>query len=146
MIDIISTGIIIGLLVSAPMGPIGILCIQRTLSKGRLHGLASGIGAMLSDIIYAFITSLGMGMIVNFIEANESPLQIFGSIILGLFGYYIFQSNPTKSLRKQKDKKLSYTQDALTAFLLTLSNMFIVLLYIALLLGLVLYYRSIPFG
>ncbi len=132
MIDIISTGIIIGLLVSAPMGPIGILCIQRTLSKGRLHGLASGIGAMLSDIIYAFITSLGMGMIVNFIEANESPLQIFGSIILGLFGYYIFQSNPTKSLRKQKDKKLSYTQDALTAFLLTLSNMFIVLLYIAL--------------
>lgn len=132
MVGIIGTGIIIGILVSAPMGPIGILCIQRTISKGRLHGLATGFGATLSDIIYACITCLGMGMIVNFIEANEAPLQVFGSIVLGIFGYYIFRSNPTKGIRKQKDKKLSYTQDFLTAFLLTLSNVFIVLLYIAL--------------
>lgn len=132
MIGIISTGIIIGILVSAPMGPIGILCIQRTLSKGRLHGLATGIGAMVSDIIYAGITCLAMGMIVNFIEANEAPLQVFGSIVLGAFGYYIFRSNPTKSITKQGDGKLSYTQDFITAFLLTLSNVFIVLLYIAL--------------
>lgn len=114
------------------MGPIGILCIQRTLSKGRLHGLATGVGAMLSDIIYAAITCLGMGVIINFIEANEAPLQLFGSVVLGVFGYYIYRSNPTKSIKKQKDKKLSYTQDLLTAFLLTLSNVFIVLLYIAL--------------
>lgn len=132
MIKIITTGIIIGIFVSAPMGPIGILCIQRTLSKGRLHGLASGIGAMLSDIIYACITCLAMGMIVNFIEANEAPLQLFGSIVLGIFGYYIYRSNPTKDIHKQRDKKLSYTQDFLTAFLLTLSNVFIVLLYIGL--------------
>lgn len=132
MIEIITTGIIIGIFVSAPMGPIGILCIQRTLSKGRLHGLASGIGAMLSDIIYACITCLGMGVIVNFIEAHEAPLQLFGSIVLGLFGYYIYRSNPTKDIHKQKDKKLSYTQDFFTAFLLTLSNIFIVLLYIGL--------------
>lgn len=132
MISIISTGIIIGVLVSAPMGPIGILCIQRTLSKGRLHGLATGLGAMISDIIYAAITGLGMGVIINFIEANEAPLQLFGSIILGVFGYYLYQSNPTKNLRKQGDKKLSYTQDFLTAFLLTFSNVFIVFLFIAL--------------
>lgn len=132
MISIISTGIIIGVLVSAPMGPIGILCIQRTLSKGRLHGLATGLGAMISDIIYAAITGLGMGVIINFIEANEAPLQLFGSIILGVFGYYLYQSNPTKNLRKQGDRKLSYTQDFLTAFLLTFSNVFIVFLFIAL--------------
>ncbi len=132
MIGIISTGIIIGILVSAPMGPTGILCIQRTLSKGRLHGLATGVGAMLSDIIYACISCLGMGMVVNFIEANEAPLQLFGSVVLGGFGYYISRSNPTRAIRKQGDKKLSYTQDFLTAFLLTLSNVFIVLLYIAL--------------
>ena len=132
MVSILSTGIIIGILVSAPMGPIGILCIQRTLSKGRLHGLATGIGAMFSDIFYAAITCLGMGVIINFIEANEAPLQLFGSVVLGVFGYYIYCSKPTKNIRKQKDKKLSYTQDCLTAFLLTLSNVFIVLLYIAL--------------
>lgn len=132
MIGVISTGIIIGILVSAPMGPIGILCIQRTLSKGRLHGLVTGLGAALSDIIYASITCLGMGVIIHFIEANEGPLQLFGSIILGFFGFYIYKSNPTKSIRRQGDKKLSYTQDFLTAFLLTFSNVLIVLLYIAL--------------
>lgn len=132
MVDTIRTGIIIGILVSAPMGPVGILCIQRTLSKGRLHGLATGIGAMLSDVIYAAITCLGMGVVINFIEANHAPLQVFGSIILGFFGYYIFRSNPTKSIRRQGDKKLSYTQDFLTGFLLTFSNVLIVLLYIAL--------------
>lgn len=132
MISIIGTGIVIGVLVSAPMGPIGILCIQRTLSKGRLHGLATGLGAMISDIVYAGITGLGMGVIINFIEANEAPLQLFGSIILGVFGYYLYRSNPTKNLKKQGDKKLSYTQDFLTAFLLTFSNVFIVFLFIAL--------------
>lgn len=132
MFEIFSTGILIGILVSAPMGPVGILCIQRTLSKGRLHGLATGVGAMISDIIYAAITCLAMGVIVNFIEANEAPLQLFGSVILGFFGYYIYRSNPTKSLKRQGDKKLSYTQDFFTAFLLTFSNIFIVLLYIAL--------------
>ncbi|MDD2437025.1 MAG: LysE family transporter [Massilibacteroides sp.] len=132
MISIVSTGVIIGILVSAPMGPVGILCLQRTLSKGRLHGLATGIGAALSDVIYAALSCLAMGVVVNFIEANQAPLQLFGSIILGFFGYYIYQSNPTKSLRRQGDKKLSYTQDFLTSFLLTFSNVFIVLLYIAL--------------
>lgn len=132
MIDIIYIGVIIGVLVSAPMGPVGILCIQRTLSKGRLHGLATGAGAALSDVIYASVTCLGMGVIINFIEANQAPLQLFGSIILGFFGYYIYRSNPMKGLRRQGDRKLSYTQDFLTSFLLTFSNVFIVFLYIAL--------------
>jgi threonine/homoserine/homoserine lactone efflux protein len=132
MFNIFFKGIIIGVFVSAPMGPVGILCLQRTLSKGRLHGLATGIGAALSDVIYAALTCLAMGMIVNFIEANEAPLQLFGSVILGFFGFYIYRSNPTKSIHRQGDKKLSYTQDFLTSFLLTFSNVFIVLLYIAL--------------
>ncbi|MDD4514660.1 LysE family transporter [Massilibacteroides sp.] len=132
MIDIIYIGVIIGVLVSAPMGPVGILCIQRTLSKGRLHGLATGAGAALSDVIYASVTCLGMGVIINFIEANQAPLQLFGSIILGFFGYYIYRSNPMKGLKRQGDRKLSYTQDFLTSFLLTFSNVFIVFLYIAL--------------
>lgn len=132
MLGIVSKGIIIGILVSAPMGPVGMLCLQRTLNKGRLHGLVTGLGAALSDIIYAALTCLGMGVVVNFVEANQSPLQLIGSIVLGGFGYYIFQSNPVRGLRKQQEKKLSYTQDFITAFLLTFSNVLIVLLYIGL--------------
>ena len=55
----ISKGIVIGVLVSAPMGPIGMLCIQRTLNKGRWHGFVTGLGAALSDVIYAALTCLG---------------------------------------------------------------------------------------
>ena len=132
MLGLISKGIVIGVLVSAPMGPIGMLCIQRTLNKGRWHGFVTGLGAALSDVIYAALTCLGMGVVVNFVEANQAPLQLIGSIVLGIFGYYIFQSNPVRNLRKQREKKLSFTQHFITAFLLTFSNVLIVLLYIGL--------------
>lgn len=125
-------GVVIGILVSAPMGPIGMLCIQRTLNKGRWHGFVTGLGAALSDVLYAVLTSLGMGVVISFIEANQGPLQVIGSIVLALFGYWIYQSNPAKSLRKQQEGKTSYTQDFITAFLLTFSNVFIILLYIGL--------------
>ena len=111
MLELFIKGIIIGILVSAPMGPVGMLCIQRTLNKGRWHGFITGIGATFSDIIYAVLTCLGMGVVINFVEANQQPLQLAGSIVLGLFGYYIYRSNPIKSLRKGREKKLSYTQD-----------------------------------
>ena len=73
-----------------------------------------------------------MGVVVNFIEANQAPLQLTGSIVLGIFGFYIFRSNPTRSLQKKQEKKLSFTQDFITAFLLTFSNVLIVFLYIGL--------------
>lgn len=132
MLGLISKGIVIGILVSAPMGPIGMLCIQRTLNKGRWHGFVTGLGAALSDVIYAALTCLGMGVVVKFVEANQAPLQLMGSIVLGLFGIYIYRSNPVKNLKKQREKKLSFTQDFITAFLLTFSNVLIVLLYIGL--------------
>ena len=132
MLGLVSKGFLIGVLVSAPMGPIGMLCIQRTLSKGRWHGFITGLGAALSDIIYAALTCLCMGMVVSFVEANQRPLQLLGSIVLALFGVYLFRSNPVRNLRKRKEKKLSYTQDFISAFLFTFSNMLIVLLYIGL--------------
>ena len=132
MLALAAKGLLIGILDSAPMGPVGMLCIQRTLSKGRWHGFVTGLGAMVSDIIYAMLTSLGMGVVVNFVEANQAPLQLAGSLVLSVFGYYIYQSNPVKNLRKQKERKLSFTQDFITAFLLTFSNVLIVLLYIGL--------------
>ncbi len=132
MIGLVEKGLVIGMLVSAPMGPVGILCIQRTLNKGRWHGFITGLGAALSDMIYAALTCLGMGVVVSFIEANQGPLQLLGSIVLGIFGYYIFRTNPVRGLRKQKEKKMSFTQDFITAFLFTFSNVLIVLLYIGL--------------
>ena len=131
-LELLRTGMMIGILVSAPMGPIGMLCIQRTLSEGRWHGFVSGLGAALSDVIYAAITALSMGLVVNFVEAHQRPLQVFGSLVLGAFGYYIFQANPVTRLRKNSASRLSFVQDFISAFLLTLSNVLIIFLYIGL--------------
>lgn len=132
VVDIIYKGILIGILVSAPMGPIGLLCVQRTLNKGPWHGFFSGVGAALSDLFYAGIVCLGMGFVVDFIEGNQIVLQIVGSIFLLFFGIYIFRSNPFKQLRKPKENINSFSQDVISAFFLTLSNPFILLVYIVL--------------
>jgi threonine/homoserine/homoserine lactone efflux protein len=132
MLELIGKGLLIGILVSAPLGPVGILCIQRTLAKGRWHGFSTGAGATLSDIIYATLTSLGMGAVTHFIETNHHTLQLAGSTLLALFGYCTYRNNPVKKLRKQKDRKISHLHDTLTGFLLALSNALILLLYIAL--------------
>jgi Putative threonine efflux protein len=114
------------------MGPIGMLCLQRTLSKGQMSGFVSGLGAAVSDLIYAAVTGLFMGLVVNFVEAHQRPLQIFGSIVLALFGYYIFQSNPVKNLQRNQESRQTLVQDFVTAFLLTFSNVLIVFLFIGL--------------
>ena len=132
MLGLATKGFLIGILVSAPLGPVGLLCIQRTLSKGRRHGFVSGLGAALSDVIYATITGLSVGLIVDIIEAWQKPIEIFGCMLLGVFGYYIFRSNPVKNLKKHRESKSSYLQDFATSFLLTFSNVLIVLLFLGL--------------
>lgn len=126
-------GLIIGVLVSAPMGPIGMLCIQRTLNKGRLSGLYTGIGASLSDLIYALLAGLGMSFIIDFVEQNQIALQFFGSLVLLGFGIYIARKNPAKGLNSPSaDKKNNNIQDLITGFLFTFSNPLIIFLIIGL--------------
>lgn len=130
-------GLAIGILVSAPMGPIGILCIQRTLNKGRWSGFVTGLGAALSDLIYALLTGLGMSIVIDFIEANQNILQILGSLVLVGFGLYLYRQNPAKNIRKANSSINTFTQDFITAFLLTFSNPLILFLYIGLFAGLI---------
>jgi threonine/homoserine/homoserine lactone efflux protein len=133
IIDIIYKGILIGILVSAPMGPIGFLCIHRTLKKGQWHGFFSGVGAALSDLFYAIIVCLGMGFVVNLIESNKTILEIIGNIFLLFFGIYIFRSNPSKQLHKPNEGRINtISMDIISAFFLTLSNPLIILYYILL--------------
>ena len=108
-------GLAIGILVSAPMGPIGILCIQRTLNKGRWSGFVTGLGAALSDLIYALLTGLGMSIVIDFIEANQNILQILGSLVLVGFGLYLYRQNPAKNIRKANSSINTFTQDFIFA-------------------------------
>lgn len=131
-LDILLKGFIIGIIVSAPLGPVGVLCIQRTLNKGRWYGFLTGIGASVSDIIYALVTGYGMSFIADFLAKHIYPLQIVGSLLLLLFGIYTFRSNPVKSIRPISKQKGTYIHNMVTAFFVTLSNPLIIFLFIAL--------------
>lgn len=126
-------GILIGIIVSAPMGPVGVLTIQRTLNKGRWYGMITGCGAALSDIIYALITGLGMSFVMDLITSpqNKFVLQLSGSILLLVFGIYCFRADPTKKIHHSGKKKGTLIQNGITGFLVTFSNPLIIFLFMA---------------
>lgn len=134
VLDLIVKGFIVGVVASAPMGPVGVLCIQRTLNKGRWYGFVTGLGAALSDLFYALITGYGMSFVVDFIETGKNLfwLQLVGSAMLLLFGIYTFRSNPVESIRPVSANKGTLVHNFVTAFFVTLSNPLIVFLFIAL--------------
>ena len=134
IVDLVFKGMLIGMIASAPMGPVGILCVQRTLNKGRWYGLVTGFGAAASDIIYAGITGFGMAIVMDFInnEQNKFYLQIIGSVLLLGFGIYTWRTDPTKKMHKSGQQKGSLWYNLWTAFLVTFSNPLIVFLFMAL--------------
>ena len=134
IVDLVFKGMLIGMIASAPMGPVGILCVQRTLNKGRWYGLATGIGASISDIIYAGITGFGMAFVMDFInnDQNKFYLQIIGSVLLLGFGIYTWRMDPTKNMHQSGQQKGSLWYNIWTAFLVTFSNPLIIFLFMAL--------------
>ena len=134
ILDFIFKGILIGMIASAPMGPVGLLCVQRTLKKGRWYGFVTGIGAAASDIIYAAITGFGMAFVMDFVSEPQRRfyLQIIGSLVLMGFGWYTYRNDPTKKMRQSGQEKGTLTYNLVTAFFVTLSNPLIVFLFVAL--------------
>lgn len=132
LLDTVVKGLIIGILASAPMGPVGVLCVQRTLNKGRAYGVVTGLGAASSDIIYALITGYGLSFIYDFIS-NDSTLywiQIIGAMMLFCFGLYTFLSKPVDTHHVSRNKS-SLVKNGFTGFIITLSNPLIILLFVA---------------
>jgi len=132
-IALIAKGLIVGIIASAPMGPVGVLVVQRTLNKGRWYGFITGIGAALSDIIYALITGLGMTFVMDFIERPSTMLylKIGGSFMLFLFGLFTFFVKPAPP-HPASHNKGTLAHNMFTGFLVTLSNPLIVFLFLAL--------------
>ena len=95
-LEMVVKGLIIGVVVSAPMGPVGVLTVQRTLNKGRWQGFATGCGAALSDILYAVVTGCGLSFVFDIIEDVRVAfwIKLVGGCVLFLFGFYTFRSKP----------------------------------------------------
>jgi threonine/homoserine/homoserine lactone efflux protein len=124
-------GFIIGILVSVPLGPLGILCIKRTVNKTWKSGFISGLGVATSDTFYAIIAGFSLTIIINFIRQYEIWFKVLGACMVVMLGLYIFLSNPAKDIQRFKRKGTSYFQDYVTAVLLTLSNPLAVFVFLA---------------
>lgn len=114
-------GFIVGLGASIPLGPLGVLCVQKTLSKGRNSGFITGLGASFSDTLYAAISLLGLAFIENLIDKNRDIVMIIGGAIIIYIGIRIFLTNPIKQIR-QKNTNKKHIQDFIEAFLMTVTN------------------------
>ena len=127
-------GIAIGILISAQMGTVVILCIQRTLDKGRKTGLYTGIGAAISDLFYCILTGFGLSFIEVFLERNQNIIQLAGSAVLISFAIYLFKKNPASSLKASQGEtpQVSPHKNILGGFLFTFSNPLILFLIIGL--------------
>lgn len=130
---VIWRGLAIGIMISAPMGPVGILCIQRTLDKGKRQGFYTGVGAALSDLFYCILTGFGLSFIEDFLERNQNIIQLVGSVVLIGFSIYLFRKNPVTSLRKPTTEESGLPRKSiLGGFLFTFSNPLILFLIIGL--------------
>ncbi|MBQ4367942.1 MAG: LysE family transporter [Muribaculaceae bacterium] len=116
------------------MGPVGILCIQRTINSGRDAGLRTGVGAAVSDLLYCLVTGSGMSIVTDMIEANKSILQVVGSVFLIVYALYMIIHNPVRPQQEDADPAVvirdERMRDIVTGFLFTLSNPLIVFLII----------------
>ena len=114
------------------MGPIGILCIQRTLNKGRNSGFFTGIGAAASDLFYCLLVGLGISLVTDFIADHVNILQIIGSAILIVYALYMIVHSPVSQITENIDQREDKWRDAVTGFLFTLSNPLIIFLVVPL--------------
>ena len=117
---------------SAPMGPIGILCIQRTLNSGRHSGFFTGVGAAASDLFYCLLVGLGISLVTDFIADHVNLLQIIGSVILIVYALYMIVHNPVSQITENIVQRNDKWRDMVTGFLFTLSNPLIMFLIIPL--------------
>jgi threonine/homoserine/homoserine lactone efflux protein len=127
-------GFIIGFSIAAPVGPIGILCIQRTLSGGNVQGLVTGLGAATADALYGFVAAFGLTFISNFLVDQSTWFRIIGGLFLCYLGIRAF-------LRKPQEQTVSVANNSYlsaygTTFFLTLTNPMTILFFAGIFAGL----------
>jgi threonine/homoserine/homoserine lactone efflux protein len=129
--ELLLRGAVAGLAISAPVGPVNVLCVARTLTRGRAGGIVSGLGAAAADTIYGSIAGFSITLIIGWLVREIFWIRLVGGILLiGIGAVYYFKR--PKSL-KEMSKVESAGSDVATTFLLTLTNPTTILSFLAVL-------------
>ena len=120
MANLFVVGLIVGFLLAAPVGPIAVLCIQRTMNHGRAAGFVSGLGAAAADAFYGALAAFGVTMISTFLMAHRMAFQRIGGAVLIVMGVRLLLIAPAERKNGNNDRGL--WADFFSTFVLTLTN------------------------
>jgi threonine/homoserine/homoserine lactone efflux protein len=132
--DIFLRGLLIGFSIAAPVGPIGVLCIRRTLAEGRLTGFLSGLGAASADMLYGAVAAFGLTAVQDLLVGQQVWLRLIGGLFLLYLGIKTYFSKPAEQAAAVKG--LSHSSAYLSTFFLTLTNPVTILAFVAIFAGL----------
>lgn len=121
LVESIVKGFIVGIGASIPLGPLGVMCVQKTLSKGRISGMVTGLGASITDTIFATFAIVSLALIQEFVKNNEISVLFYGGLAVIVIGLKIFLTNPVKQIRRSKGGK-KLLEDFLSAIIMTITN------------------------
>lgn len=127
-------GFLAGVTIAAPLGPVNLICIHRTLIRGGKNGFVSGMGAAAADTIYGIIAGFGITLISGFLANHEQFLRGIGGVIIIMFGMRVF----SKSIKRRiiQDEDTSLFKEFTSTFLLTLTNPLTIAAFLAIFAGL----------
>jgi threonine/homoserine/homoserine lactone efflux protein len=128
-------GIILGFSIAAPVGPIGILCIRRTLAEGRTVGLVSGLGAATADLVYGILTGFGLTLVSSLLIGQQFWFRLIGGIFLIYLGVTTFRTRPAEQAAQLENRPGKLAGAYVSTFLLTLSNPMTILSFAAVFAG-----------
>jgi len=131
---LLSKGVMAGLAIAVPVGPVNVLCASRTISKGPLSGLMSGFGAATADTLYGAIAGFSISFIIQFLQREEFWIRVFGGVLLMAIGV-LYLRKPANAPERPTEES-SVHSDYSSTLLLTLTNPTSVLSFIAVLAGL----------
>jgi len=129
--DLLIRGLAAGLIIAAPVGPVNVLCIQRTIEKGWKSGILSGLGAAVADTLYGAIAGFSISLVIRFLVHEEYWIRLIGGMLLIVIGV-IFYFRPPQSLETAKPHS-SANSDFVSTLFLTATNPTTVLSYLAVL-------------
>jgi threonine/homoserine/homoserine lactone efflux protein len=133
-IEMLAKGLLAGLAIAAPVGPVNVLCASRTIAKGRVSGLISGLGAATADALYGSVAGFSLTFVIDFLQREEFWIRCIGGILLvAIGGYYLVK--PPRPLQAQDQGEASGADFSSTQ-LLTLTNPTTVLSFLAVLVAL----------